>query len=71
MGGVATRSQDRFARSCVRSRPDPSSWNSVIWNGSQSKVANVVFADVQDRRGHKLLSIRDQNTFDLSLRRSG
>ena len=40
-----------------------------IWNGSQSKVANVVFADVQDRRGHKLLSIRDQNTFDLSLRK--
>ena len=40
-----------------------------IWNGSQTKVANVVFADVQDRRGHKLLSIRDQNTFDLSLRK--
>ena len=40
-----------------------------IWNGGQAKVANVVFADVQDRRGHKLLSIRDQNTFDLSLRK--
>jgi len=40
-----------------------------IWNGAQEKVANVVFADVQDRRGHKLLSIRDQNTFDLSLRK--
>jgi isocitrate lyase len=40
-----------------------------IWNASQTKVANVVFADVQDRRGHKLLSIRDQNTFDLSLRK--
>jgi isocitrate lyase len=39
-----------------------------LWN-SQAKVANVVFADVQDRRGHKLLSIRDQNTFDLSLRK--
>ena len=35
----------------------------------KTKVANVVFADVQDRRGHKLLSIRDQNTFDLSLRK--
>ena len=40
-----------------------------IWSGPQAKVANAVFADVQDRRGHKLLSIRDQNTFDLSLRR--
>jgi isocitrate lyase len=40
-----------------------------IWNDSKDKVANVIFADVQDRRGHKLLSIRDQNTFDLSLRK--
>lgn len=40
-----------------------------IWNGTQAKAANVVSADVQDRRGHKLLSIRDQNTFDLSLRK--
>jgi isocitrate lyase len=40
-----------------------------VWNDSQAKVANVVFADVQDRHGHKLLSIRDQNTFDLSLRK--
>ena len=40
-----------------------------IWNDSKGKAANVVFADVQDRRGHRLLSIRDQNTFDLSLRR--
>ena len=39
-----------------------------LWNDSQ-KVANVVFADVQDRHGHKLLSIRDQNTFDVSLRK--
>ena len=39
-----------------------------IWNGSKDKVANVVFADVQDRHAHKLLSIRDQNTFDQSLR---
>ncbi len=40
-----------------------------IWNDSQGKSANVVFADVQDRRGHKLISIRDQNTFDLALRK--
>ncbi|MBZ5610366.1 MAG: isocitrate lyase ICL2 [Acidobacteriia bacterium] len=40
-----------------------------IWNDSKGKAANVVFSDVQDRRGHKLLSIRDQNTFDLALRK--
>jgi isocitrate lyase len=40
-----------------------------IWNDSKDKVANVVFADVQDRHAHKLLSIRDQNTFDVSLRK--
>ena len=39
-----------------------------ILNGAKEKVANVVFADIQDRRGHKILSVRDQNTFDPSLR---
>jgi isocitrate lyase len=33
------------------------------------KVANVVFANIQDRRGRQILSVRDQNTFDLTLRR--
>jgi len=32
-------------------------------------VANVVFADVQDWRGNRILSARDQNKLDLSLRR--
>jgi isocitrate lyase len=36
---------------------------------SQEKLANVVFATIQDRRGRSILSIRDQNTFDESLRR--
>ena len=40
-----------------------------LWNDAKEKVANVVFADVQDRHSQKLLSIRDQNTFDLSLRK--
>jgi isocitrate lyase len=40
-----------------------------VWNDSNEKVANMVFADIQDRRGHRLLSVRDQNTFDWSLRR--
>jgi isocitrate lyase len=40
-----------------------------ILNRGGEKVANVVFADLQDRNGNKVLSIRDQNTFDVSLRR--
>jgi isocitrate lyase len=33
------------------------------------RLANVVFAPIQDRRGRTILSVRDQNTFDLGLRR--
>jgi isocitrate lyase len=40
-----------------------------IWNDSKDKVGNVIFADVHDRHGHKLLSIRDMNTFDTSLQK--
>jgi len=40
-----------------------------IWNDSTNKVANVIFADVHDRHGHKLLSIRDMNTFDSALQK--
>jgi isocitrate lyase len=36
---------------------------------SGTKVAGVVFATIQDRRGHTILSIRDQETFDTSLRK--
>ena len=36
---------------------------------SGDKVANVVFGTIQDRRGRLILSVRDQNTFDESLRR--
>jgi isocitrate lyase len=32
------------------------------------RKANVVFAPTQDRKGRTILSIRDQNTFDTSLR---
>lgn len=39
-----------------------------LWNDG-TKVGNVIFADVHDRHGHKLLSIRDMNTFDLSLQK--
>ena len=40
-----------------------------ISNGSKVKVANVIFADVHDRHGNKLLSIRDMNTFDPTLQK--
>jgi isocitrate lyase len=32
------------------------------------KKANVIFAPIQDRKGQVILSVRDQNTFDTSLR---
>lgn len=41
---------------------------SVIGKGDE-KLANVVFATMQDRRSRSILSVRDQNTFDLSLRK--
>jgi isocitrate lyase len=40
----------------------------VVGKGS-AKLANVVFASIQDRRGRRILSVRDQNTLDESLRR--
>ena len=40
-----------------------------VLDDSGTKVANVVFAVIQDRRGRNILSIRDQNTFDTSLRK--
>ena len=40
-----------------------------IWNDGKEKAANIIFADVQDRHGHKLLSIRDMNTFDPKLQK--
>jgi isocitrate lyase len=33
------------------------------------KVLNVIFASIHDRRGRSILSVRDQNNFDLGLRR--
>jgi isocitrate lyase len=40
----------------------------VLSPGGQ-KAANVVFDTIQDRRGRSILSVRDQNTFDVGLRR--
>jgi isocitrate/methylisocitrate lyase len=40
-----------------------------LWNDSTERVGNIIFADVHDRHGHKLLSVRDMNTFDPLLRK--
>lgn len=40
-----------------------------ILDAKGEKVANVIFHTIQDRRGRKILSIRDQNTFSAELRR--
>jgi isocitrate lyase len=41
----------------------------AIHSPSGEKVANMVFTTVQDRRHRLILSVRDQNTFDTSMRR--
>ncbi len=38
-------------------------------DGRDEKLAAVVFAPIHDRRGRSILSVRDQDTFDPSLRR--
>jgi len=40
-----------------------------ILNDGKNRAANLIFADVQDRHGYKLLSIRDMNTYDPSLQK--
>ena len=35
----------------------------------REKLANLVFATIKDRRGRKILSVRDQNMFDANMRR--
>jgi isocitrate lyase len=40
-----------------------------ILSDGENRIANLLFADMQDRHGHKLLSIRDMNTYDSSLRK--
>ena len=39
-----------------------------ILNTAGEVVANVIFSPIQDRRGRTILSVRDQNTFDVALR---
>jgi isocitrate lyase len=41
----------------------------AVVDDNDDKLANIIFATLQDRRGRQILSVRDQNTFDTSLRR--
>ena len=40
----------------------------AVFSADGTKEANVVFATIQDRRGRNILSVRDQNNFDVALR---
>ena len=40
-----------------------------VFNDGGAEVANVIFSDIHDRRGRIILSVRDQNTFEESLRK--
>jgi isocitrate lyase len=39
-----------------------------VLNPDREVTANVVFQPIKDRRGHSILSVRDQNTFEVALR---
>ena len=41
----------------------------ALLGAGDRKLAGIVFAPIRDRRGRSILSVRDQNTFDPSLRR--
>ncbi|HEY8089623.1 MAG TPA: isocitrate lyase, partial [Polyangiaceae bacterium] len=41
----------------------------AVLGAEGAKAANVIFDTIQDRRGRSILSVRDQNTFDIGLRR--
>jgi isocitrate lyase len=40
-----------------------------VTDADGGKLADIVFTVIRDRRGRAILSVRDQNTFDASLRR--
>jgi isocitrate lyase len=41
----------------------------ALFSADGEKKLNVIFAHIQDRRGRQILSVRDQNNFDLKLRK--
>jgi len=40
-----------------------------VYSKANDKLANVIFSPIHDRRGRSILSVRDQNTFEESLRK--
>ena len=40
-----------------------------VLDSTRDKCANIIFGTIQDRRGRTILAVRDQNTFEGSLRR--
>jgi isocitrate lyase len=42
---------------------------SILNEATKRIAASLVFAYIQDRRGRSILSMRDQNTFDVSMRK--
>ncbi len=40
-----------------------------LFNAEGAKLAGVIFATIQDRRGNQILSLRNQETFEQTLRR--
>jgi isocitrate lyase len=41
----------------------------ALFSADGEKKLNVIFAHIEDRRGRAILSVRDQNNFDLGLRK--
>jgi isocitrate lyase len=41
----------------------------AVLGPDSGKLANIIFTNLRDRRGHSILSVRDQNTLDTELRR--
>jgi isocitrate lyase len=41
----------------------------TVSDSANSKIANIIFSSIQDRRNRTFLSIRDQNTFDEKFRK--
>jgi isocitrate lyase len=41
----------------------------AVFNEARDKMANVIFANIHDRRNRSILSVRDQNTYEEKLRK--
>ena len=57
------------SRSCFGPTAGSELLELAITSPDGAKLLNVVFNNIQDRRGRNILSVRDQNNFDLSLRK--